>query len=101
MPATFNIGASIDSCGFARSAIVRSAMSFRCPGRRRSRRLRRKIASGRLGERSVDLRIANGEVGADRAGAAVFEFHLRLDMLDAAVAVERVDQHSVLFGDEA
>src|SRR5262245_35600828 len=47
------------------------------------------------------LRVGDAQVGADLADAAVLELDLRLDEALLLPAVERVDQHAVLVGDEA
>src|SRR6185436_10899514 len=61
------------------------------------------MASGylvRSGRRN-NPRVPDLEVGAERAGAPVLEFHLRLDVLGLLARVERGDQGSVLLVDVA
>src|SRR5512143_3997065 len=47
------------------------------------------------------LRVDDLEVRRDDAPAPILELDLGLDVLDIPAAVERVDQHRVLLGDEA
>ena len=49
----------------------------------------------------VTLRIVDSQVGSDDARPTVLELDERLDVLDVASCVQRVDQHRVLLGDEA
>src|SRR5436190_6301917 len=47
------------------------------------------------------LRIFDAQIGGDESRATILELDQRLDVLDVASGVQRVDQHRVFLGDEA